>query len=628
MKKNKKILKKCALVFFSVFCLFLPKLTLASGPFLPRYLHTPEEINSVNFLEYNNDYKNIDTPNQIVFEGLDLDQLLPLYRKMIGKPLSNDVKQALYFVVHTDQSNSYINGYSAVSKSWFDARDKKMKDGSEDRKINYDNCADITYVTATKTLADRTKIYSIADLKEWIKNQDSVFAVCQKNTDDNNYDGWERKSADRLTFAKSIGSTDLNIGTTSLETSLPIKKSFFRKIADFFASLFRTEPKTEPVKKEARVNSCVADVCPFEVKYSGQLQSDYEYQQALQAVYSSDLIRTEKYLKAISENKNSSWNKEATYLLGGFYLDLNHSIPDTEATTSKNLISLAREQYNKIYLDKGMKIDNELSLQSSGMLDYILSFTDSFTVLEKQTNILESSNNAEAIKRALNNMNTLWYSKVNNEVNKKVLMQGDNFSIWMLMWMEPTFANLHVIKDKYKETKNDAWLLLLARYIPLTEADFNQIETKVANLQKKSSLAFWSANYYIIKKEIDAGNIAKARDLISKLDTTNASVIVLDYINNLKMLTASTVLDLFKFSSRQTYEISGDFIDDKQELQISKIDFMDNKAKVVFETKLPLHSQVEILQSYTIFSPKQTEFGYVAIVEDFDGRKIELYHGL
>jgi lactoylglutathione lyase len=56
----------------------------------------------------------------------------------------------------------------------------------------------------------------------------------------------------------------------------------------------------------------------------------------------------------------------------------------------------------------------------------------------------------------------------------------------------------------------------------------------------------------------------------------------------------------------------------------------DNSMRLGFE--IPnldeLMTVLELNNVKIISYPKQTEFGYVAIVEDFDGRKIELYHGL
>jgi lactoylglutathione lyase len=56
----------------------------------------------------------------------------------------------------------------------------------------------------------------------------------------------------------------------------------------------------------------------------------------------------------------------------------------------------------------------------------------------------------------------------------------------------------------------------------------------------------------------------------------------------------------------------------------------DNSMRLGFEIK-NLYELITELERHNVkinSYPKQTEFGLMAIVEDFDGRKIELYHGL
>lgn len=574
------------ITFISSICLLLLiNPVLACGPFFPTYIHTPDDLKDTHHLniDFKTNFSDIDSQNQIIFENLEPQYLYPLYRKMAGKPLSVNEKQVLYFY---DQSvPTWVDTeLSEAIKQWKSARSKFLNDNPQIDQ--YGICFPATFKNAVETLQNRQNTYTKDEIVEWIKNQDAVFAKCDFNIE------------------RSFQNTIITATTTNEIINQPV--GFFGKIKNFFSAIFnfifnkQTDTKQQPAI--VALQNISNDV--FETKYSGQLQYDYEYQQAAKAYYGGERAKAEKFFTLIFNNPKHPWNAQSAYTLGLLYI-----ISDD--------YSKAEQQFNNIIADPKY---SEFHQAAKGQLDYILAQRDPFALFKKVENILTTSNDTTILKQALTDYLYFWpypyfylYSQTADQKDidfeKRIMADGNDMSQWILVWQHYQPEYLNIIKEKYKENKTDQWLLALARFLPTTDIDYKNVETRVS-LLPKSSVAYWTANYYIIKKAIDEGQIGKAKQLISKLPNNNLPVVLNDYLENFKMQTASSLVELFKHSERRTYttaEISG-FTTEAEDKIIAEIPFLDNKAKAIFESKIPLSKQLDLVLRNDVFGPKQTEF--------------------
>lgn len=570
-----------SILISSICLLSLVNQVLACGPFFPSYYHTPDDLKNNHHLniDFKTNYSDIDSPNQIIFENLEPQYLYPLYRKMVGKPLSVKEKQTLYFY---DQSEpTWVNTELVEAiKQWKGVRSEFMDD---DPQIDlYGVCYPTTFVKATETLKDRQKVYGKDEIVEWIKNQDAVFSKCDYNIE--------------RSFQKTIFTA-----TTTNET-VEYNVGFFGKIKNLLSTVLNfvfNRQITEKQQSTELVKNLIDYV--FQVKYSGQLQYDYEYQQAAEAYYGGEKEKTERFLNIISNNQNHPWFAQATYTLGLLYADDDYS--------------KAEQQFNNIIANPKY---SEFHQASKGMLDYVLGQRDPFTLFKKAENTLFSSNDTATLKQAEIDYLHFWpnsylYGKISDKdyigFEKRIIAEGNDMSQWILMWEHYRPEYLNVIKEKYQTNKSEPWLLALARFLPTTDVDYKNIEEKVS-LLPKISVAYLTANYYIIQKAIDDGKIEKARQLISKLPNKNLSVVLQNYLENFKMQTASSLVELFSHSERRSYTVAETygFTTDAEDKIIAKIPFLDNKAKAIFESKTPLSKQLDLVIRDDIFSSKQTEF--------------------
>lgn len=588
------------LIIFVLFLLFTSLGTVfASGTYTASYYHTPEDLNTVSYLQYGNDIDVLDNPNQIVLEGLNMDQLFPLYRRLISKPLTNEVKKKLYYVEpNNNQYNNQYENYVSTIDKW--QKERAVYVTSPVSLTNDSvNCSDNTYRNSIDTLNRINETYSEENIVEWIKNEDAVLSEC--NID------WRKYSEGKLLAVIA----HINSGSLGQDVSIDstiVHKSIFKKIRDFFVNLFnKIFNRNEYLPDFHKPSTCVD--CTFDKKYDGDIQYKYEFQQAQKAFYSTKFEKAEKLFKIISNDENHPYAMQATYMLARLYITEERTLPvpdDTNDYTKVKeiFLSKAEAQFNKVITNPNWK---ELQDDAKDMLKYVNTRRDKFIGLEANAKILENSDNPIELQKALDDYHYIYEVYFNSQDNENLLKNASDFSTWMYIWRHPKNVDMIVMKQKFQATQNDAWLLASVKYTPYADDSFFLIERAVLNLPK-SSIAYYTANYYLIKKVIDSGDNAKAQTLINNLDISNASIGVLDFINDLKMRNASTLEEMFKYSERHTYETAGVYINNAQENAINSIAFMDNKAKEIFRLRLPVSKQVELLSRDDIFSKKQTEY--------------------
>lgn len=389
---------------------------------------------------------------------------------------------------------------------------------------------------------------------------------------------------------------------------------FFNKITNFLSTIVKIIFNSRQTEQQSVAETPeIANNYVLEIKYTRQLQYDFEYQQAALAYYGNQWAKAERFFALIAGNPDHPWSAQAAFSLARLYISEYQALLVNESDSRELaiILSKAEQQFKNIIVNPKR---SEFHQAANGMLDYILGQRDPFALFKKAENTLTASADPVALKQALKDYLYLWRDfnatvESSEGFEKRIITEGNDLSQWILVWQHYQPEYLDLIKNKYRESGSEPWLLALARFLPTSDPDYKNIEQKVSQLPA-SSVAYWTANHYVIKKTIDDGNIEKAKSLINNLSDKNVSVVEKDYLEDLKMRTADSVIELFKHAERRAYEISGSwgFTTEAEDKIIASIPFLDNKAKVIFESKLTLSKQIGLVLRDDIFSAKQAMF--------------------
>ena len=521
-------------------------------------------MSKLSFFQAELDFSNIDNSDLIIPDNVDVYNLFPTYRKIIGKPLSYQTKKSLYYVA-PDRSCITSNiepGITTCPPTPLELWNKERESIDPNTKYtSYETCLDSTYNTAALVLKDRKTVYSKSDILEWVHNQDKVFELCIKALHSDEIVTRETKTG---WFSSFI--------------------NYFKSKITGLLSIFRKE-KTVIVTKP----KCITDGCIFETKYKGKLQQDYEYQQAAMSFYNSDYDLASKQFKVISETKDHPWQTYATYSLGRVYLQLGEDLNKKEEYDKK-----AVEQFQNLIIKNDYKI---LSSDELTMLRINAQNTLDHMTYKNDEKILETTNRPEIIKIVLDE---LYTSNTYGKASKQ-----SSYAQWSRAWTSTTTDSLavSVAKDNYKKTKQALWLVPIVRHIKVSDPMFLEVSSAIRNLPE-SFPAYWTVQYYLIKSYVDAGDIKTATELLSGLPRT-PSPWVWNYIEDLGMATSNNLVDMFKHSVR--YSITTDYIlEDRDTKKIRQIQMIDDKAKDVFSL-IPIEKQAEIFTANDVLSKNQTE---------------------
>lgn len=533
----------------------------ACGPYFPLFYHTPQDLSKLSFFDADLDFSSIDNSDVVIPDNVDAYSLFPTYRKIIGKPLSYQTKKLLYYI---EPDSVYSN--SDTGNTIYPSTPLELWNGEREgvgMSANYKSdgaCLDSTYRTAVSALKDKKNVYGKDDVFKWVNNQDKVFDLC----------------------ARALSSKEVVIvreEKTSWFTSFKVYiKSKVSKLKSFF--------KKEDVATQA-TPKCKEGDCLFEVKYkySGMLQQDYEYQQAAMSFYSSDFDLASKQFKVISETKNHPWRAYATYSLGRVYLQLGEELNKKEEYDKK-----AAEQFRTLINDKDFKA---LSSDDLTMLRDNAQEAMSRMKYKNDEEILEKTSDSQIIKIVLDELHA-----TNGET-----LKNSPYAQWLNSWTGTTTEALLIAKSNYKKTRQDVWLVPLAKHIKKTDPMFSEISTAIRDLPHTFP-AYWTTQYYLIKSYIDAGDTKEAQKILAQLPEA-PSQWVWNYIEDLRMLTADNLIDMFRHSVR--YSITTYYVSENRDSKkIQQIPMIDDKAKDIFSI-IPIEEQADIFSASDILSKDQTE---------------------
>lgn len=556
------------IAFFSV--ILSGTLVYACGPYFPVFYHTPQLLSKLTFQEQSLNFSNMDSVNIIIPDDVDVYALFPIYRKLINKPLSEEDKKYLYYVAPdplytTSDTEPYYTIYPPTPyELWI--KEKNSVDVTNYKTAS--DCSDSTYITATLALEKRKNTYSKSDTLEWIKNQDKVFSLCSKSIQAPDVITRESKMSWFVSFFKRTTASIVN----------KVTLLFSNKKEDIAVISQNNATTTE---------KCNTHACLFDVKYKGMLQEDYEYQQASMSFYESDFNLASKQFESISKTENHPWQMYATYSLGRTYLALGEELKMKEDYNKKAIQQFQILIDRKSYKGISSKILKDLQSHARLTVERILFRND--------YNILETTNNSEVMKIVLDEISGAGLPKETKD--------GSSYTEWVYAMTGTSTESLSKVKNNYKQTKQEVWLVPIIKRISKSDPMFPEISSAIKNLPKTFP-AYWTVHYYLIKAYIDGGNKETAKILLSQLPKT-PSPVVWNYIEDLHMLTSDTLQDIFKHSVR--YSITTDYLaEDRDSNKVKNIVFMDDKAKDLFSF-IPLEKQMELFSSNTLLSKNQTE---------------------
>lgn len=619
-----------ALISFS-FTFLLINQVFACGPFFPRYIYTPEDIEKKVSPSLFIDLDSFLNSNyEIISSGWCPQSLYPVYRDLINNRVTQQEKEQLLSYYKKEFYDVYKQLDEAISL-WKETRKLVTK---EDVKIGtykcenyscYINCLPDAFLIAANTLRERSKIYNEEELKIWLEGQDKVFSNCGAP---------EGVGLGSPVLAASVQQSMNSLGNQNLFSKV---KEFFAKIKEFFLRIFNKIAKIfqklfvkKPVKLEEKV-SILEKISPQDL-----LKYDQEYQIASTYFYKGDFDEAEKKFKEIANNLNHPWRAYAALALGRTYIRKGQSEYEKAWYEDKNreeILQIRNEQLGKAKTQfENILKDESLSSVHEGARS-LLSFVNFRIDPEKRfkdaENILLTSHNPKEIIENLEDFSLLFpsdyylYIPVEKKIDKKYILEnGGDLSQWIYIWESSNRNDLEFALKKYQQTKSLPWLLASLKLMDPNHPLKEEVIRESLRIPKDSP-AYLTANYLRLKFLIEAGGNEEEikKDIDSLLDTIpKESTIAKNYFNDLKMIVAKDLKESLSYSLRKVvaveYEIMSRF---NKEFYL-----VDKKIKQLFNEFLPLKKWVEIASTNDIFPAeiikqiRLTTFVRAVLLNDFE----------
>jgi len=567
---------------------------LACGPFFPRYIYTPEDIEKERdpflFVDINSF---LNSNYEIILSGWDPRSLYPIYRDLINNKLSQQEKEQLLRHYNQEFYDVYQQLDEAIA-SWKEARKIATKEDVEIGTYKcedyscYVNCLPDAFLTAANILKERSKIYNSEELKIWLEGQDKVFSNCGTP---------ESIGFGPSAFAASIQQSMNTVENQSLFSKIRnFFSKIFTKIVNFFQNLF-TKKITKPEEKISTQNLL--------------LKYDQEYQTAATYFYKDNFDEAEKIFKDITDNQNNPWRAYAALALGRTYIRKGQSeykkcwrLENWRREFEEKALQIRDEQFKKAKAQfENILKDSSLSSVHEGarsLLNFVNFRIDSKKRFKDAEGILLASHNPKEIVNNLEDFSLLFSQFRNDE--KYILEKGEDLSQWIYVWRDSNQSNLKFALEKYQQTKSLPWLLASLKLMTPEHPLRDEIIRESLKIPKDSP-AYLTANYYRLRLLIKAGgNVEEIRrDIDSMLKTIpKESSIVKNYFNDLRTLVAKNLTESLSYSLRKVVVVKTDIISQTSE----EVYLIDGKIKQLFNEFLPLEKWTKVALANDIFSPE------------------------
>lgn len=599
---------KISLVLLANFFLFLffSSPAFACGPFFNKYIYTPKDIDIYYPLMEN---KNLfDGGYGLILSNWGPEYFYPIYMELNGKKLNSEIKKELLLYYDNEYFN-YDRQERAVDE-WLEARKSVAGENIEiDDYMNYKdtysyfaNCSQNAFLTAKKTLEERTKTYNEEQLKSWVKQQDEVFSNCGGH------------------FDKEI----ILSGK---------KRGFLTRISELWSNikdLFSRTTKGSKSKKE---------LSPEEL-----FEYDKEYQRAAIDFYQGNFETAEEKFKKIVDNYDHPWREYSALVIGRIHIrkaslgvvekyDNSEDPKDIERAEEirQEELKKADKEFEKILKDDSLRLVHE---GAKNLRNYILFRTDPKARLKVADDILLNPDNPGEIINNMEDFATLWYRKlyrkaVDGEIDEEYkefekfnLKDGGGFSQWLYAWWNPEKNNLDLALKKYKKTKSPVWLLASLKLMTPNHSSKDQIIQDAEKIFKDSP-AHLTANYYRLRLLFDSDQKEKAKkELDNLLESTDFSQkpLAKNYFLNLRMLNSDNYEEILKYGLRNVVTTYYDYEQPHLHKYLplengENILLLDEKIKKTFNESLPLEKWSEAVMNENILTPEmRKQIGLIAFV--------------
>jgi hypothetical protein len=469
---------------------------LACGPYFPEYIYDPEQILKDYYPLFNGvgstDFKNNPILNQnyeVITPMWGPEYLLPIFLVSKDKELSDEIKGvwAKYLNQQYNQSTSSVIDNKSEStetliRRWFELR-SKYSDTKSEQIEPYIKSLTSTYwceyrqlppqlTNAIERLTKLESKFNKDQLAQWINYQDGMLNECLNETDINQF-----------------------------FSPLPIKLTESRGWQNFVLSI----NKIFGIKSE---NNFLPN----------EMVEENEYQVAASEYYKENYDKAIDLFKKIYTNKKHVRREEAALSLGWSYigqanklyeLDLKNESKVAEKNQIKNLKS-AQQHYEAIIADSSL---SEIKFEANKYLDYVLYRTDPVNRLSRAGNVLLTTSDPTEFIRNLDDYITLWYKYFYNHIAnqkdvpeygqyfKKIRESGDEFSQWLLAWIDPQSITLDQSIGKYNETKSLLWLFVAQRQTTPDHKQWTLINDEIKKISSNSPF-YLTSQYYNLKSQL------------------------------------------------------------------------------------------------------------------------------
>lgn len=530
MNKLIKILLLTLILFLT--CKFT---VIACGPGFPEYIYDSSQI----LTDYyplisgvgSTDIKKIPILNQnfeVIAPLWGPEYMLPVYLASKNKQFPDNLKTA--WVTSVKDPDKYpitgfygkeYNTYKSI-KDWMEVRNKYSKIDSTDAEnllkdypFYIDKATDIRFQTATKKLIDLGKRFNQGELAQWINYQDQMF------------------------------------GMYFTSSPLPVTLSSPNSWQIFVLS----------IKKLLKIN--------ITEKYlPSEMVQENEYQLAAIEYYKENYDKAIEMFNNIYSNKNNVRHNDAALSLGWSYIskanqkhesDLKAESKDAEKNYIESL-KIAQSYYEKILTDSSL---SDVKLEIDKYFDYVLYRTDPVARLVRAGKIILTTNDQDEFLRNQDDYINLWYKYFYNQIgnkkdvpeyqqySKKIKESGDEFSQFLLAWMDLKSYSLDENINKYKETQSALWLIVAQRQVSPDNQQWSYINNEINKINSDSPF-YLTAQYYNLSSQSSDPKLKETiKEPIKKLiaqSEKNKQYNTQNLFNNLMFNLSDNLMEKQKYS--------------------------------------------------------------------------------
>jgi len=627
--KNAEIdnLKFCAIA--AVFFLSAGKSALACGPFFTDYLYSPEDINRYRPLQDGF----LDGNYGVISDGLGLEYAYPVYQDLIGKKVTQEIRNELEVIYGNGYYNVYLSGDTKTSplEEWYKARESVTQEKSPVIKTDlcenwqcYENCHGDAFIVAAKTLKERMNVFTKDELRIWLAGQDRVFSFCGQPAGSESGANNKINTANLMALVSDAVKSNIAGSQNSFSGFFSSIRQIFTRIFRFFRDTLKKQETVAP-GLQGQENAQDGEKTATTGDNAELLRYDQGYQDAAAAFYRGDYDLAAKQFQAIVDNPSQPWRAYAALALGRIDIrkgneEIFSQGNESNQASNENFKS-AKEQFQAILNDSGFVVVQE---GARSLLDYINFRIDPRQRFKDAANVLATGSDQKEIARSLDDLSSLWYYvlfpyqkgdfKESQENSALVKESGGDFLQWYYVWTDPENSenNFDFAFNKYQETKTLPWLLACLKLVSPTS---DSAKTIIDNASRVpiGSPAYLTTQYYRLKllAQISGTKDETRREIAAIIAATSSSgpssYIADNYFNDLMMNTTVDLDVAARYAPRYVVASLIDSSISKNDNEIGKVT-LDEKFKSLMNRSVLLEKWASIASGDSLSTAEIKEY--------------------